>query len=393
MAALRATEVSKRLARRGINVVVLTASEPGDGNLYRTPGRAEATEALLHVVRTPRGLAHGESPRVRRVRVVARLVTAVRYVRTGPFPVWLRSTMKVAATLDRPSAILAIHGNATSLEVARRLSQYWRCPWIADFKDIWDSGMRQPGLRRTMVRWSLARRIRTASAITTSSERTARDFERVFGRSTHAIYSGIECFGEEISTLPAPSDGHFRLVFTGHVQPTGTKLAESIEGIVGAMNAVPEVALQLHYYGWSPDLIRNELLRHDCPEILVDHGYVGPADIKQAQYGADMLLHLPFAGMSVKYLEYVASGRPMLVIPPEGDDSAELFRGDETIIEGQTAMEIAGGLTQELRRWLEFGRRPDVKREVDLFSWDCQTDKMVGVLESVAGNERSSVRR
>ena len=393
VAALRATALSKELAKRGIEVVVLTASEPTDRRLEGIQDSGELTEPLLRVFRTPRDVEHGASTGDQRMRSLARLRTACRYIRTGPFPVWLRGTMRIATTLDRPAVILAIHGNATSLEVARRLSSHWQCPWVADFKDIWDNGMRRPSLRRAIVRLSLSRRVRSAAAITASSEGTARGFERVFGRTVHSVYSGIDGFSGDSAQVAQQADDHFRIVFTGHVSPRDTKLSECIEGIVGAMHAVPEVEVQLHYYGWSPERIQKELSRHGCSEILRDHGYVSADEARRAQRGADVLMHLPFPGMSVKYLEYVASGRPMLVIPPEGDDSAELFRGDATIIEVNTSSEVTDGLAREMRHWLKVGRRPDVKRQVVQFSWSCQAERLVKVLEAAVGIEPKAARR
>jgi glycosyltransferase involved in cell wall biosynthesis len=272
--------------------------------------------------------------------------------------------------------VWAIHGSDSTHALARRLSQRLTIPWVADYKDNWDLG--KTGMAQTVARVAHRRRISSAVALTAASRIGAQELEEVFGRPAMAIYTGVDV--ESWRQSPAADLGpRFNIVFTGHAHTLAMSTDVVAEGLVQALRALPPESVDVHYFGHAGAWLRTYLTDAGHGAVFVDHGFTDRPTVASAQKAADLLLHLPYKeapAICVKFLEYVASGRPVLAVPEERD----AWGSAEGIMSAHTPEEMASTITGLVERWRALGRQPSVDRDVSEYEWRPQAERLFGLL-------------
>jgi glycosyltransferase involved in cell wall biosynthesis len=273
--------------------------------------------------------------------------------------------------LSIPPVLWAINGGGS----AHALADRWGALWIADFKDAWDFG--RFGLARGLERVATSRRLRASSAVTAASCVGAKDIRDEFGHCPEVIYTGVD-LDIYASEPPRFLGEGLEVVYSGNVDEH-MRLDTFVQGMAMAARSMPHASMRFHHFGYDQGGVRRTFQRHDIEANLVSHGYVDRAAAVAYQKGASLLLHLarvPAKQFSVKYLEYLAAGRPVLSVPrdPESDEDLRL------------RMPAAADPTEvsaHLMKLAATESNPLTPPDLSAFTWGAQTDRLEAVLDRV----------
>lgn len=251
----------------------------------------------------------------------------------------------------RVSLITATGGPFILFQYAHQLSVEFQVPWLADYRDGWTTHEVKRGQRSLIDRWFTRRKerglLQTASAVTAAAPSYAGEIHSLSGREVAVIYNG---YREEQFPKPAPpppaDSSRLRITYAGSLydhQP----LELFIRGAGLFHRRHPETALELHFLGLGFVARQRERVEQAAAEQGLSARITGkiPHDTVIDQlYQSDMLLLLTrkrYSWLYAKVFDYIASGRPLLVV--ENDEDViqalltELGKGDFCDSEEQIA--------------------------------------------------------
>lgn len=319
----------------------------------------------------------GSAPRLVLLR---KIQTAFRAIVWGPSPSWGRAALRALLDLHAASPIhvsWAIHGDATSHEVAHRLCAARGVPWVADFKDPWD-GI-SSGLARGSRLLGTRRRLRSASAITETCEAQGRLDASRFGLPVATIYSGYDD-ALMASAAPVRSSDDFTLCYLGHL--SRQHHAEKIPALFSALAEMdPGLARRARLYAYTSDENR-ALSNCGLGSQLAVHSLLDQEGAFSRMKGADVLLLLPSPSplhVGVKEIEYLASGSPVLVLGQMLPELARLLPRDGPVCQAgddQTAARFVSACARG-----EVARGPVNPGYLADFHWPSQGARLETVLK------------
>lgn len=342
--AARMARFAEALTARGWRVVLLTETLEGRAADHRPEGLAAALES--HDWASPFRLACAPRPdrlltafREGRLPAPVRKAVAAGYylTRGGVFTDWRdgsRPTWPVLASAFRPDVVWATFGNTDALAIGRGIAALAGCPWVMDVKDPWSVFIPAP-LRRL-----LARRFGDAAALTALSPDHAADAAPWFGRIPTVIHSGI---GEAL-LAPMPPPGHERrLLLLGGLY--GQTELETLLAGVGRWQAGRP--LTLAYAGAETARFLEAAGRLVPGAMLEAPGWRTLDEIRDlaARSWATLYVRTPRALFQHKLFELIALARPIVCLPPEGDDARRLAERLGGVLLGcSTSDEVAAAL-------------------------------------------------
>jgi glycosyltransferase involved in cell wall biosynthesis len=317
------------------------------------------------------GLAGGDPRQVPSFR--KRLLRALRTVllipddKIGWLPFALLRGWRILRH-ERVDLIFATSPPPTALLVATLLSRWTCCPLVVDFRDPWT----QFALHR-WLRNLLRRRIEEAMEhavvrqasriITVTSPRTkamAEKYPHIPASRWFTLTNGFDLddFGLPVSP---PHNDRFTIVYTGsfyyHRQPDGF-----LKALQQAFRTRPDMRSQVRVFiagGACPGLAE-QISAQELDDVIILQGLVPYVESISLQKTADLLLL--FIGASpmastwypAKLFEYIATGRPILAIVPEGI-AADLVReaGTGMVVHPENVGAICQALLDLHVRWRE----------------------------------------
>ena len=278
------------------------------------------------------------------------------------------------------SAIFSSYSPASNHLLASWLKRSTGVPWIADFRDLWTDDQRyRAGSRlRSALDHRLERRfLREADAVTaTTTVQRDRLADKVPDQREkfRVITNGVDFEDIDRATkLATHRDANkrrdtFRLVFAGQFQ--STSVTEDYFGGIGrflAGDARRAERFELRIVGQVSEDLRSAARRHGVN--LTTTGYQPHIEAIREMMDADMLLIPVPLGTNAdwcvpaKTYEYLATGRPILVVGPEHSMLSRLV----TNMQGTTATAcrvdaIAATLQEIWVRWQRGGLRTRADR-------------------------------
>jgi glycosyltransferase involved in cell wall biosynthesis len=377
----RPAKFARYLPEFGWDVSVLQAANPSvpllDASLLKDlPADLVTVKARTlepgYATKSASGVS-GSAPRGTLRKIIGGAIRRAATMALQPDPqvLWLPAARRAGRDLLNRMphhAILATAPSYTNLVLGSMLKRHSGLPFLADYRDEWDvssayweNAPRDPISRQ--VQAALQRRVlRSADAVIATTEAsTARLAQRAREASAHpiteCIYNGWDPGDliEAAEALPAvPRDpGKFRLVYTGTLWNL-TSIAPVVQAVeqLAATHPVLAARLELVVLGRkTPD--QDQLLQRLLATPTVVHlpGYAPHPVALATMQSADALLLLlsdvPGAERvaPAKLFEYLAVGRPMLAVTPDGE-TAGIVRSVEA--DGWRAAHDVAGIT----RWL-----------------------------------------
>jgi len=237
----------------------------------------------------------------------------------GWYPFAVRKGKKL---LDnwKPDFIFSSSSPPTSFLIARKLSQLYGIPWIADFRDLWvdnhNADLYQSTIRRLidqkLEKWTLA----TASAFITVSEPLADILKSKFSKPVGIIPNGYDLDDYPLPDLtPNPN---LKIVYTGIIHPIKRDPAPLFEAI--SLLGEDGKNIQIDFYGRSNDIIKKAALQYGIGDRVNCHDTVPYTDSLKLQVNADVLLLLTYNSdkekgvITSKFFEYLGAKRPILLV-------------------------------------------------------------------------------
>lgn len=318
-------------------------------------------------------------------RVQRGLAAAVKHLPPDETVCWALGSYAPLCNLIRREKIDAIYSTfspASNHLLAWMLARATRRPWVADFRDLWTDEYRYrfaagPQWRRALDR-SLERRFLLDAdavlAVTSSqthalAKRTGRDQSKFItvtnGLDTDDFTTGCDSHHAS-ATQPdsgRPPRDRFVLTYVGRFtsESVSTSLMEGLERFA---EHKPDCAktFQLRHVGQCSSDMRQRLDAGPVPWITL--GYRPHPQAVAEMKSADVLLLAladhPVAAtiLTGKLFEYLASGRPILIVGPTHSEAADLIRRCRAgVICTPTPQDVCDTLQRLWNAWSQ-GRLP-----------------------------------
>ena len=279
------------------------------------PHRALHAQLNLPVATKPRGKRF-------HTQVIHRLKSILSYpdLTMGWVPFALDAIKKIDVPVD---AILSTAPPITTHLIAREARSILKCPWIADFRDLWAMNLDNPnGALLRMFDRSLEKRwLGAADALVTVSRPWADRLQESYShKPVHVITNGFD--PDDFAGCSVPRTREFSISYTGQLyagRRDPTSLFEVVHELIEEKIIVRE-QMRIRFYGpiepWMQPLIE----RYDLKGVVEVQGSIGRREALERQQESQILLLLGWANPQEtgqhtgKLFEYFGSRRPILAV-------------------------------------------------------------------------------
>jgi glycosyltransferase involved in cell wall biosynthesis len=306
---------------------------------------------------------------------------------------WIRSATKLGNQVANGEALIfATMSPFESGQVARRLSEQLRIPWVADLRDPWALDEMQvypTAFHRRAEMWKMERLLSTAALIIMNTPEATSALKVAFpslrDKTVLTIPNGFDHADYSEAIMPR-HDGKFRIIHSGYLHTdNGVELRKrKIYRLLGGaqsgvdiltrshtvlLDAVerwraqrPEIDndLEIVFAGKTSEQDRAVVNESPVRSLVRFTGYVPHQNSVELVRTADLLFlpmhNLPLGRRSRivpgKTYEYMASGRPILAAAPDGDARDFLHQcGTAMICRPDDAVEMVRILDEVYRAW------------------------------------------
>ncbi|MGH9554407.1 MAG: glycosyltransferase [Terriglobales bacterium] len=233
-------------------------------------------------------------------------------------------------------------------------------PWIADYRDAWSDNPYQrprlvPFLDRMQERLERSALAAADRVVTTSGpyQRILRSFLQ---RDVEVIYNGFEVEDMQLAG-PVPVLPKFTISYTGEISSLEVRDPTALfQALQVMLSEEPDLGgeLQVRFLGESSRVLAPLVARYGVASVVQLLPRVDRSAALRAQMESHALLLIdtvPGArqvALSGKVFEYIATGKPILLLAPKSGAMAEFLAQQEyPVMVGSTAAEVLQHL-----RWL-----------------------------------------
>ena len=271
--------------------------------------------------------------------------------------------------------------------------------WIADYRDDWSTNRLVPiqgwfarRMRnldiRTEKRW-----VGTAEAICSVSEEYVARISALTARPGFTVMNG---FNALLSSSEPPRNEAFTLLYSGSLY--GAQPLEAFLSVwTNVLTEFPGLPWKLVFLGISYSPAQVERVKQSLPKSLWSRVEFSPRiPVEQAlerTRKADALLMLTYQQQGIpssKIFDYLASGRPVIAFPNDGDiiERIVLQSGIGHVLKDEPA--LAAHLRALLQEWRDnnFIAAPET-RFVEIYSRQAQTELLQKNLLSILNRKRT----
>jgi len=306
---------------------------------------------------------------------------------------------------EKPDLIFSSSLPNTAHLIASKLSQRFKVPWVADFRDLWTQN---PYLDR--ANWlkskeeRLERRVLSqASAMVTISDGLKSELAERYDKPIFAIPNGFD--PDDLAFDAHDADGNvdingscdkLTLTFTGTIYP-GKRDPSPLFDAMLLLKADGKIndEILVKFYGRKQDFIAQLLedkysdLKHSV-ELC---GAIPRDEALRAQSNSAALLLLEWIDPRArgvytgKIFEYLAANKPILSIGPDGGVLEQLIEKTNSGFQATDPQVIADKLGAWLEEYRASGRlehNPDYD-EIAKYSREKQTEMLAAVFDGVVG--------
>ena len=229
-----------------------------------------------------------------------------------------------------PDIIFSSATPYTSHLVAKKVSNKYNIPWIAEFRDLWsDNHNRMSSL---FDRWLEKNTMHNSKAMITVSEPLTKILINKYKQPIYTIQNGFdpEDFSFQVSGIISQK---INIVYTGSIYEN--KMDPSPLFIALAANKDLQNNIVLNFYGNSSNFISDLSKKYNLESIVKIHDLVPRSEILNIQKKADILLLLTWNSpkekgiLTGKFFEYIASGNAILSIGAFKDTPSEIVVEDK----------------------------------------------------------------
>jgi glycosyltransferase involved in cell wall biosynthesis len=332
---LRPGALAKHLPRFGWEVVVVT---PKVQHGSRPPGRVIETpyeDALERLKKKIPGLdprrglqAQLKLPQASKPQerhFLSATISLLRSLLTYPEDEkgWRGFALDAIEKIDFPvDAILSTAPPITTHIVAQAAKLKLKCPWIADFRDLWATNL--DNLHHPILHfWDRRlekKYLHPADALVTVSRPWADRLQQSYpGKPVHVVSNG---FDPDDFTGTEELDQHFSICYTGQLysgRRDPTSLFEAVHELI-EQGVMAREKVRIHLYGPIEPWVLPLIERYDLGGVVELHGSINRSEALRRQQQSQILLLLGWANPretgqhTGKLFEYLGSRRPILAV-------------------------------------------------------------------------------
>ncbi len=309
---------------------------------------------------------------------------------------WYLPTVSMAREIVRKEnvdLVISTSEPGTAHLVAAAVKKETGRPWIADYRDAWSRNPYHPprsvpfldGMQERLERKALA----IADRVVTTSGPYQRIIRAFLRRDVEVIYNGFD-----IEDLPSPSVvpllREFTITFTGEISSLAVRDPTSLfQALQTMLCESPDLGreLQVRFIGESSRVLAPLVAQYEVGSVVQLLPKVERTAALRAQAESHVLLLVDTVpedrqvALSGKLFEYVATGKPILLLAPKAGAMAEfLGKQNYPVMIGSTAAEVlhhlrglrqAGWQTttagaEDLAHWQMFTRRAQAGRLAEI---------------------------
>lgn len=320
----------------------------------------------------------------------------------------------VAARFTRADIVVSTGPGWSTFEFGHRISTYWGCPFLVDYRDPWNAVIPGVGLRTVtwygdgLIGWLKRLRMRRlerrytsrAAGITAATEAFLENALRSVGHHpSRVIHNGFNTIPTNIAVIYFPK---LTFLYTGrlyHEQEWDIVL-EALNYIF-AIDPVAAQEIQLLLVGptsEAPELLMKLKECADRTGMVRMMGRVGRDEALELQRSADALLHVGFKGkrgiLPLKFIEFLNAGKPILQVSTGSDVQERILKETETGTVHPTAASLADKLMEYRSIWASgkaIPHSPNVEA-LDVYSWKNQMSGWVDFIRDTLEEEKRKNR-
>ncbi|MCZ2099985.1 MAG: glycosyltransferase family 4 protein [Chitinophagales bacterium] len=289
--------------------------------------------------------------------------------------------------------------------IAKGIQQYHSIPWIVDYRDQWTQIDYFEDLQLTKWAENKHKRLEKAvldacDVIVSVGKTIAKDLEPISSTRKVVITNGFDDADRNEAT--SSLDDTFSIVYIGTMND-----ARNPEALWQAVAQLRDEShpmmnhLNIKLVGKPEATIRQSVEQHGLNAYVHFVGYVTHKEAIAYQNQARILLLIinrtsnNGSILTGKIFEYVASGRPILLIGPKDGDAADilLHAGQNSIFDYQDVQEIKAYILEQYAIFTkEKNKVPSytLSDKTQQYSRKNLTQKLVNVLEDISSSHRKN---
>jgi glycosyltransferase involved in cell wall biosynthesis len=268
-------------------------------------------------------LSVATQPRSKRLHthVIDRITSLLAYpdLTMGWVPFAIDAIRKIKGPIN---AILSTAPPITSHVIAREARSILKCPWIADFRDLWAMNTDNPNgaLFRLVDRTLEKRWMGAADALVTVSRPWAERLQESYPhKPVHVITNG---FDPDDFACVSTRNPYFVISYTGQLyagRRDPTALFEVVHELI-EQGIMAREQLRIRFYGPIEAWVQPLIERCGLTGVVELHGSIDRIEALQRQQESQILLLLGWANPretgqhTGKLFEYLGSRRPILAV-------------------------------------------------------------------------------
>lgn len=397
--AYRPARLVRHLPEFGWDVTVLTARLPGverhDEDIIETPCEDVLGEwkARLHL--DPHVGLHAQlglplATKVNSQRLHTRLISWGKQWIAFPDAMrgWVAGALQAAIRLGRTEhidAILSTSPPVSAHVIGSRSQSALLCPWIADYRDLWNGSFITQGYQRAMLK--------NAAALVTVSAPLADKLQRQQpDKPVSWITNSFE--PDEFPSRAVPSAGLFTITYTGTLyegRRDPTLLLQVIQELIMEGLFRPD-DVRVRFYGAQEPFLEALIEKLKLGGIVTIEERVSHERALTLQAESQLLLLIDWNDISergiytAKVFEYLGSRRPILALGPvrEGVVEELLWQTGAGLL-FTTKQELRPFLLHCYREWQQCGSVSYHGRQsvIDTYTSRSMAKRFANVLDSV----------
>jgi len=399
VAGTRLREFAQAMARRGHQVILVTAPLPG-GGVTQSPSEIAAALAR-HDWREPLRVVCVPAPAwlldsARSGRMPPPLRRAVSFwslvLGDGPWHDWVAGSKPYWPALTqqfKPDLIWGNFGSISDLALAQALAGCAGIPWCADIKDNMYAFL--PAASRPF----LARRFADVGGLTANSEFHAEKADAVFEQRRFVVYSGVDDALLAVAKQPIPRDC-FRIMLVGSLYSDDAfaSYLRGLEGFVAGLSSEDRAGVELCYAGNEGRRVADAVAQL-APSVRLELlGYLSTGALCAAYARAAVQSYIwARIGFHHKTVEMLATGRPVVVFPDEFDESKQIAGTMRAALHSPPTSDALADLLARLHgQWLAGGLGID-NLATRSFTWDAGAATLDQIFQGILRRPGGVARR
>lgn len=314
---------------------------------------------------------------------------------------WIKPSVKflIKYLIESPVDVIVTTGPPQSLQlIGYHLHKQTGIPWVADFRDPWTSIDFYRELKLTRIadrrHHKLESRVlKTASHVVVIGPNMKEEFSKIVARNISVITNGYD-----ESDLPAGGiklSEKFTLVHLGTL--SATRNAPALwQALADKASDEPQFAsdLCIRLVGNIDHSVLESIEALNLRPYLEEAGFVPHREAMEILASSHCLLLLinrsvnSLGVITGKFFEYLASGRPILLIgPPDGDAAAILKETNGGFAAGFDDISTVRSHIDELYKLYQSGKPFQPGKDTAKYSRQALTGELSLLLDSLSGKE------